>query len=137
MGGNLGARRLIGAAGLAVLLASCGRGAAGSAAPTSTARQPGRGAVPTATTQALRLPAFQAAEDAACDLDFNTLRTAENLYATVNGTYASLGRLVAEQYLRTASTYYVDVKIGTPIGGFTLIAAPDGPCASLPVRDSR
>lgn len=120
----------IAAVGAAAVLAGCA-GAGHAAGPTTVATT----AVPTATTQQLNLPVVKAAGDMACVTDFETLRTAENLYKTVNGAYATLQQLLIEQFIAAPLTYFTDVKIGTPVGGYTLIAAKNGPCASLPVRD--
>jgi hypothetical protein len=114
--------------GLVALLAACGGASRATHAPTSTAK-------PTANTQRLKLPLFTAADDTACVRDFETLRTAEALYKTVNERYATLDQLLAEQFVQAPLIYFTSIKIGTPAGGYTLVAAKDGPCASLPVRD--
>ena len=61
------------------------------------------------------------------------MKQAEDLYSTVNGGFASMSDLVASQYLRQVSSYYADVRIDDPPGGYTLVAVPTGPCANVPV----
>lgn len=143
LGSRLRSPRLLAAVsvGSVMALTACGGGGPAGAGPTTTGVSPvrllGKDPVPTETTQALNLPAVGAAANAACDSDFKSLRAAEGTYQLVNGSFVSIRELVAQQYLRTPSAYYVDVKIGTPPGGYTLVAAPDGPCASLPVSGSQ
>ncbi|MBV9922896.1 MAG: hypothetical protein JOY78_18860 [Pseudonocardia sp.] len=134
-----GMRRTVGsialAAGLAGGLVGCGGGGGAVAASSTTSSSEPAGISP-ATTQALNLPYVKGAQLTACEEEFQTLRSVEHTYQLVNdGHYASMRELLDGQYISGPLTYYVDVKIGTPVDGFTLIAAPDGPCASLPVRD--
>ncbi len=79
------------------------------------------------------LPGVGAAREIACVSDSERIKLAENLYETVNGTFATIPDLVTAQYLRQASSYFSDVRIGYPPGGYTLVAVPSGPCADLPV----
>ena len=48
-------------------------------------------------------------------------------------TFASITDLVAAQFLRQVSSYYADVRVDDPPGGYTLIAVAVGPCANVPV----
>ncbi len=112
-----------------------GRPAAAPAATTSTTRGSARPPAPP-PTQTLNLPAVNAAQFAACESDFRTIAAAEESWALVNGSFATLDQLVAGQYLRDPSRFYTSIRIGTPPGGYTLVAAPDGPCATLPVAGS-
>lgn len=79
------------------------------------------------------LPVVGAASQTACLSDARTLRTAEDLYATLNGRFATLPELVSARLLRSVSVYYSEVRVGAPAGGYTLIAAPTGPCGNVPV----
>ena len=51
----------------------------------------------------------------------------------VNGAFGSITDLVAAQLLRQVSSYYADVRVDDPSGGYTLIAVANGPCANVPV----
>jgi hypothetical protein len=79
------------------------------------------------------LPGVVAAGQTACLQDQALLKQAEDLYSTVNGGFAAMSDLVSSQYLRQVSSYYADVRIDDPPGGYTLIAVADGPCANVPV----
>ena len=79
------------------------------------------------------LPGVVAAGQTACLQDQAILKQAEDLYSTVNGGFASMSDLVASQYLRQVSSYYADVRIDDPPGGYTLVAVANGPCANVPV----
>jgi hypothetical protein len=61
-----------------------------------------------------------------------TIKLAEEAYMTLHGRYATLGQLLAEQYLRTPSRYFAGLRLGAPPGGYTLVGAP-GECGNLPV----
>ena len=138
----IGPAGAVAAAGLCFCLglAGCGGSGSGAAAPTTTVKSTvvhlGSTPVAPATTIGPNLPDIGMADQAACDSDFKTIRAAESSYQLLNGSYTTISDLVAQQFLRTASAYYVGIKIGTPVGGYTLIAAPHGPCVSLPVRDA-
>jgi hypothetical protein len=139
----MGRHPLLRSSSLAALLAASalvgGCGAGGSAhraaVPSSAATSSIRpGFVAPATTQPVGLgPAVTAAQLTACDDDFKAIRAAERSYQLLNGSWTTIADLVATQFLRTASAYYVGIRIGTPAGGYTLLATPTGPCASLPV----
>jgi hypothetical protein len=79
------------------------------------------------------LPGVVPARETACLQDQAVLRQAEDLYSTVNGDFATMSDLVAAQYVRQVSSYYADVRVDDPPGGYTLIAVVDGPCANFPV----
>ena len=79
------------------------------------------------------LPGVVAAGQTACLQDQAVLKQAEDLFSTVNGGFASMSDLVASRYLRQVSSFYADVRIDDPPGGYTLVAVPSGPCASVPV----
>ena len=73
------------------------------------------------------------ASSAACVADSGTIRTAEDLYIGVNGNFAPIPELVRAGFLRSVSTYYSEVSVGSPVDGYTIVAAPDGPCGDVPV----
>jgi hypothetical protein len=74
-----------------------------------------------------------AAGNTACLQDQATIEQAESLYSSVNGAFGSITDLVGAQFLRQVSSYYADVRIDEPPGGYTLVAVPSGPCANVPV----
>jgi hypothetical protein len=74
-----------------------------------------------------------AASETACLQDQTTIKQAEDLYSTLNGTFGSMTDLVAAQFLHQVSSYYADVQVDDPPGGYTLIAVANGPCANVPV----
>jgi hypothetical protein len=79
------------------------------------------------------LPGVGAAKQTACLQDQATIKQAEDLYSTLNGSFATLPELVSAQFLRQVSSYYADVRIDDPPGGYTLVAVANGPCANVPV----
>jgi hypothetical protein len=79
------------------------------------------------------LPGVVPAQETACLQDQAVLRQAEDLYSTVNGGFATMSDLVAAQYVRQVSSYYADVRVDDPPGGYTLVAVVSGPCANFPV----
>ena len=124
--------------GVAFVLAGCGGPAARTASTGRAVSNAPVSTVASQTTQALRLPGVGTAQLAACEQDFQTLRMAEYTYQLVNdGRYASMTELIDGQYIGSVPTFYVAVRIGVPVDGFTLVASPSGPCVSLPVRDRR
>jgi hypothetical protein len=74
-----------------------------------------------------------AASQTACLQDQATIKQAEDVYSTLNGNFGSMTDLVAAQFLRQVSSYYADVQVDEPPGGYTLIAVANGPCANVPV----
>jgi hypothetical protein len=80
-----------------------------------------------------KLPNVDTAKLTACLQDQDTIKQAEDVYSTLNGTYASMTELVSAQFLRQVSSYYSDVRVDDPPGGYTLVAVPSGPCANVPV----
>jgi hypothetical protein len=77
------------------------------------------------------LPGVNAANQAACLSDFQTIQIAENNYSTLNGSFATIGQLVAAQMLRTPSTLHPSILIGTPPGGYTVVG--NQVCNDVPV----
>ena len=107
------------------MISSCGGASGATASPAAT--QP-----PASTRKPVELPPVGVAGTAACQSDALTIKTAESSYSLLNGRYASLPELVAEQFLRRASRYYTEAEIGLPPGGYTLIGVP-GKCGNWPV----
>jgi hypothetical protein len=107
-----------------VLLASCGGSTSARVAhhPISTT---------TTTRRVVTLPYVPVANDAACPADAATIKLAEQSYALLNGSFATMAQLVTAKFLRTASKYFVTVEVGKPAGGYTLIGGPV--CGNLPV----
>ena len=120
---------------IAVLLLAAACGGHSAAAPATTTTSPYAGIQhPKAPPgQTLNLPPVTAGRLAACDADFQTIKAAESSWQLLNGSFATISQLVSGQYLRGPSVYYTGIRIGTPAGGYTLVADPTGPCASLPV----
>jgi hypothetical protein len=79
----------------------------------------------------VKLPYVDVANEAACPADADTIRLAEQTYSLLNGTFATIPKLVAAGLLRDPSKYYVSVEIGKPQGGYTLIGGPV--CGNVPV----
>ncbi|HEY7106051.1 MAG TPA: hypothetical protein VH986_06595 [Acidimicrobiia bacterium] len=88
-----------------------------------------RGALPATPS----LGTTQSASDAACTSDGRTIRMAEDLYNDVNGAYVSMPDLVSAGFLRNVSTYYSDIILDRPPGGYTIVAVAGGPCGDIPV----
>jgi hypothetical protein len=108
-----------------LVVSSCGGASEASARPAATRAS-------TTTQASIQLPAVGVAGTAACQADALTIKTAESSYSLLNGRYASLPELAAEQFLRRASTYYSEAEIGDPPGGYTLVGVP-GKCGNWPV----
>jgi hypothetical protein len=115
---------------LAIGLAGCGAGSgvpAAEGAPSTTAK-PSPLRVPTVTSQPLNLAPIRLAEETACLTDAQVIRGAEYSYWLLNGHFATITDLVTGQLLRTASSYFSSIRIGAPVGGYTLVPVPTGPC---------
>jgi hypothetical protein len=79
------------------------------------------------------LPNVPAAQSAACDLDARTINIAEDAYFILNRAYASMGQLIDAGLLRGQSSFFSDVAVDDPPGGYTIVPVDSGPCLIVPV----
>jgi hypothetical protein len=114
----------------ALALAGCGAssGAPAGGGATSTTVRYSQLHQPTVTSQPLNLGPVRLAEETACLSDAQVIRMAEDYFWTLNGHFATMAELVTGQFVHTVSQYFSSVRIGAPVGGYTLVPVATGPC---------
>jgi hypothetical protein len=77
------------------------------------------------------LPGVNAASQIACISDLETLRLAETEYSSLNGGYATMDQLVAQQLIKAPSVLHPAITVDSPPGGYTVVG--NRGCNDVPV----
>ena len=77
------------------------------------------------------LPGVSAASQIACLSDLETLKLAETEYSSLNGSYATMDQLVAQQLIKAPSLFHPAITVDSPPGGYTVVG--NRGCNDVPV----